>query len=465
MSRFFATQIRVYTNLSARQPVPQMSNTEMNSDYIYVCCQITPTIIDHITTLHETVKFKRAYFAIPPFNMHYYHDKYEMSEHVKSAMSYIGVKYFFIDQPCFAPAVNTDIFKIISNCTSLSVSKNEFLIEKIVDKTELLYKYDIRSGTTISDKVYHNMWACYRAKQESEWKRENKALQWSEYEQYWLTVFIDTSSAGNIPPIAGNNAQPMLNILRDMYMQTNNSPCWTCKVTWWQQTVQEIIFSHGKQSFSPFEDFNVIKTNYTKDQYFLDSPILSTLQMSKQAINDSNRLSWAQSGRYFEWISKFSAEAFGYNGAKSDLINLACVMAHENNMSQLNFDHERVAEPTTQAMLKYKLQLINKNTMSSVVTPKVIYHDNEFDDTISIGYVNHILETANKPNYTLLFAQVPDEDALESLCNSNPKKAELLCEYHERLKSNYDFATYGAFIEDTHCTNLDKVCKNDMLVV
>lgn len=437
----------------------------MNSDYIYVCCQITPTIIDHISELHKTVPFKRAYFAIPPFNMHYYHDKFEMTEHIKSEMSYIGVKYFFIDQPCFAPAVNTDIFKIISKCTSLSVTKNEFLIDKIVEKTELLYKYDIRTGQPISDKLYHNMWACYRAEKESEWSRENKSFQWSEYEQYWLTIFIDTSNAVNIPPIAGNHAQPMLNILHDMYIKTNNSPNWTCKITWWQQTVQNVLFSHGKQSFAPFEDFNVLKANFTKNQYFSDSPILNTLQLSEQAIHDSDRLSWGQSGRYFEWISKFSAEAFGYSGAKSDLINLSCIMAHENNLSQLNFDHERTAEPIAQAMLRYKLQLIKEDNMKHVITPNVIYHDNEFDDTISIAYVNHILGATDKSGSTILFAQVPDEDALETMCLSNPKKAGILREYNDRLHNNYDVKTYGIFIEDSHCTNLDKVCKNDMIVV
>ena len=129
----------------------------MSSDYLYVCCQITPTILDHLIEYYKTTPFKRVYFAIPPFNMHYYDSKSEMMEHVKSTMSYYGIKYYFIDQPCYNGAVVSDIAKLISSFVpSLPITKNDFLIDKVEEKTAFdlkLVSFDAKTKIKVIKEV------------------------------------------------------------------------------------------------------------------------------------------------------------------------------------------------------------------------------------------------------------------------------------------------------------------------
>ncbi|CAZ69513.1 hypothetical protein [Emiliania huxleyi virus 99B1] len=430
----------------------------MSSDYLYVCCQITPTILDHLIEYYKTTPFKRVYFAIPPFNMHYYDSKSEMMEHVKSTMSYYGIKYYFIDQPCYNGAVVSDIAKLISSFVpSLPITKNDFLIDKVEEKTALLYKYDIRTGTQISDKVYHSMWSSYRVNKEADWDHNPLKFKWSEYEQYWLEKFID-SHVGEIPPIAGPPPQTFMNILTDLYRETSNSPNWKCKIQWWQETVENVLIRNGKNAVNMNDGFNVNKV-------FGDSQILDTVMLNEENIRCLSRLSWQQNGRYFEWISKMVSEAFGYSGAKSDLVNLISVMLHESGMSTLSFNNDKIADVTRQDMVRYKMNVITDRTRKNLSLPFAMYHDFEFDDTLSIEYLRHIMKknSMSSDKFTL-FAQMPSEYALEKLCLNNPD-ATYLREFNDRLRDGVEQLSFGMPIEDDSCKNLSKVCNNIMINV
>ena len=430
----------------------------MSSDYLYVCCQITPTILDHLTVYHKTNPYKKVYFAIPPFNMHYYDSKFEMMEHVKSTMSYIGVKYNFIDQPCYNGAVVSDISKMISSCvSSLSVEKSYSLISKVEDKTMLLYKYDISTGNPISNKLYQSSWASYRAEKESEWNNNPLKFKWSEYEKYWLDRYIDTH-VGEIPPIAGTPPQKFMDILTDLYKETSNSPNWKCKIQWWKETVANVLFRNGKQEVNMNDGFGV-------NRVFEESQILDTFMLTEENIEHLSRLSWQQNGRYFEWISKMVAEVFGYSGAKSDLVNLVSVMLHESNMSRLTFNHDKIADIATQDMVRYKLNKINDTNRNDVSLPNAVYHDLEFDDTLTIEYLRNIMtKNETSTDNLTLFAQVPSELALEKLCENN-SNADSLREFNNRLRGDFGALAYGTPIEDDNCTNLGKVFKNGMITV
>ena len=303
----------------------------MSSDYLYVCCQITPTILDHLMVYHKTNPYKKVYFAIPPFNMHYYDSKFEMMEHVKSTMSYIGVKYHFIDQPCYNGAVVSDISKMISSYVpSLSVEKSYSLISRVDDTTMLLYKYDISTGKPISDKLYQSLWASYRAEKESEWDNNPLKFKWSEYEKYWLDRYIDTHF-GEIPPIAGTPPQKFMDILTGSVQKRHQIPrIGNVRFSGGRKTVANVLFRNGKQEVNMNDGFGV-------NMVFEESQILDTFMLTEENIEHLSRLSWQHNGRYFEWISKMVAEVFGYSGAKSDLVNLVSVDATRIKHVSLNF--------------------------------------------------------------------------------------------------------------------------------
>jgi len=222
--------------------------------------------------------------------------------------------------------------------------------------------------------------------------------------------------------------------------------------------VKNVLFRNGKSNVNLNDGFNVNKM-------FCESQILDTFMLTDENIEKLSRLSWPQNGRYFEWISKMIAEMFGYSGAKSDLVNLISVMLHESNMSTLVFNHDKIADIVRQDMVRYKMNVITDRTRNKLSLPLGVYHDLEFDDTLSIEYLRHIMEKNSVPHNNLtLFAQVPSEWALEKLCLNNPDATDLR-EFNDRLRDGFENLSYGTPIEDDSCKNLSKVCKNNMICV
>ena len=140
-------------------------------------------------------------------------------------------------------------------------------------------------------------------------------------------------------------------------------------------------------------------------------------------------------------------------------------MLHESNMSRLTFNHDKIADIATQDMVRYKLNKINDTNRNDVSLPNAVYHDLEFDDTLTIEYLRNIMtKNETSTDNLTLFAQVPSELALEKLCENN-SNADSLREFNNRLRGDFEALTYGTPIEDDICTNLGKVFKNGMITV
>jgi len=457
----------------------------LNDDYVYVCCQLTPTILDNIIIQYADAPFKTIYFAIPPFNLHYYNkDKNRAMSAVKKWFDGYDVQYFFIDQPCWSAPVATKLSHITSKITHMQLETNEVVIDKVIDKTAFMYKYDLRYGTEISDKVYHNMWSNYRAEKESEWGVSNHAAnvaQWSNEESYWIQHWIDRPIAPgvSIPPLAGKIPDNFAKILMDLIHRAETNQM-TPSV--WNENVEAVFTNHGLDYSDLFQCVGVQKKTIDQngdEKSFIDSQILDTFGFSQVEKRKISNLSWSQNGRYFEWISKFLGEAYTIPGAKSDIANFICIMLHMSGLIELEVDSSNCILPMEQNVLykhvsdfvttssviytRYKYDATVDNFIQPYNLPMKVYHDMEFDDTATISLI-HMLNIYRKN--CDFYAQYPSDVALDTVVEQNRcKEMDILCFYDKLAKKQKMLSHYGTVIEDDHCVNLAKVMKNPMLCV